>query len=174
MNSKQMDKIVNTPYEEIIQQPYGQHHMNMKPHGLWYCYGNDWVESGIREVHPYTFKLDIDFTDILVIDSHKKLWEVIDKYSASIGKELSEITVLSWEAVAKDYKGVDIPNYCRWWKHRDMNAYAEEMRGFSGFGLTSPQTIEDIYCTTWYTAWDFNSGCIWDLSAIKGYEKNSP
>ena len=123
---------------EDIQQIH-----DLKPRGLWYGIGNawlEWVEAEMPEWKGmYFYELDVDESKLLTINETEDIFALEDKY----GKILfSDTKSIKWEEVAKDYSGIEIPEY--WWG-RDRDKHL------------------------WFYAWDVSSGCIWDSSAVKSF-----
>ena len=49
----------------------------MKPHGLWYAFGKEWIEyakrEGLREGYNTLYVLTVDSSEIYMIDSEDTL-----------------------------------------------------------------------------------------------------
>jgi hypothetical protein len=115
-----------------------------KPIGFWYAQGGAWAEYMKRfeqerfEDYHYIASLNIDYLNVLKIDTPKKFQDFHDTYL--VKRKFGP--AIDWKRVANEYKGIQIIPY------------------FSQFRRTH----------LWYNMWDLASGCIWDLSAIKGYK----
>ena len=115
-----------------------------KPKGFWYAQGGAWADYMFLydqeryEDYHYIASLNIDYSNVLKINTQKKFQDFHDTYS--IKRKFGP--AIDWKRVAKEYKGIEIIPYFREFR----NTYL------------------------WYNMWDLASGCIWDLSAIKGYE----
>jgi len=118
----------------------------VKPNGLWYEIDGDWIKKCSIDmphmIRKYNIILDIDLTNILVLDSYEKGVIFYEKFNKDYGHGQERIL---WEQVVKSYKGIEIPN----------------------IEILKRDILKD---TSWVVFWDVNSGCIWDLSAIKNYE----
>jgi hypothetical protein len=135
-----------------LNRTYEQSDNWSKPNGLWYQIGNKWnrlcninnknaefknyKKHDVFQIKKYNIVLDIDFTDILIIDTNEKLNEFDEKFRGDT------IYSVKWSEVAKAYKGIEFPKL----KH---------LLGYK-----------------WMDSWDIDSGCIWDLTAIKDYSTN--
>ena len=118
----------------------------MKPKGLWYDVDLSWLDWCKSEMPDWTyknhFKLDIDESKILIIDTKEKLIEFDKEYSKKIDETLS-IHYIDWELVATKYSGIEI----------------------------SPYRYDCRMSLFWYYSWDVESGCIWNFDCIKSVSK---
>lgn len=124
-----------------------------KPYGLWYQINNSWIDwcqgNWPNRVGKNNFKISLDLKNILILDTAKKLKDFNDKYKTivfTMPEYNLEFNVIDWNSVKKDYKGIEIRNY-----HKIKN------KGFAFFSISF----------VWFLGWDVDSGCIWDLTAIK-------
>lgn len=147
-----MIRLTNTESKELnLTKKYRQGWY--KPRGLWYGIDREWIAWCKAEmphwIKKYTFKLEIDESRILVINSPQQLEDFIGKYSH---KKIEKIPYwgpqINWQAVTKSYAGIELQNYDRL---KPYLMYNEKM------------------FHTWFYGWDVSSGCIWDLSIIKSY-----
>lgn len=120
---------------------------SMKPRGLWLSDESDygwkkWCESEEFRIHALeheaAFKVDV--SDVLVLNTDKKIKQFKKEYSIPIHPNISFVTVCSWYNLPHLYKGIVITPYS--WRLR----------------------LEPGYL--WYYGWDCASGCIWDLSCL--------
>lgn len=122
-----------------------------KPLGLWYdidCSWSDWCRHNDYGEYDNHFLLNVEMTDILVIDTAEKLVQFHDKFSfvpEGFEKVSGDWRQIKWDFLAKHYAGIEIA------------PYRGEQRGLRGY--------------FWYQIWDIASGCIWDLSVIKSVQK---
>ena len=146
----------NTDSEKLIfdQKYIDGREISFKPLGLWYDLNGEWVEWCESEmpgwIKKYLFEIDVDMETILVVDTSEKVLKFFDKYKTSAGPGLPEYyQTIDWQKLAQDYKGFEIDNYydIKW-------------------GGVLPRGGE-----LWLSGWDVNSGCIWDLTAIKSFER---
>lgn len=120
-----------------------------KPLGLWYAVGDEWIDwcdGNMTEwQHEHIFKLDIDMTDILHLNTDQKVLAFNTEYEVKdeISLRYMSMSRIDWERVAQEYKGIEI------------SPYAHRLR------------LNII----WYYGWDVSSGCIWDVSCIKNVIK---
>ena len=89
--------------------------------------------------------MEIDETSIYHIFDEETLLAFEKEYGFREGAPMVWLCI-NWEAVALDYKGVEITNYGK--------------IKFSK-GIMS----------TWFYAWDVSGGCVWDLSAVKSCKR---
>jgi hypothetical protein len=119
--------------------------IDMKPIGLWYGIGKSWidfVQSNMPERETeHVFKIDIDPINVLIIDNDKKFLDFSNQYKDPENEGRFGNWKIDWPEVAKKYKGIEFPIY------------------FSKYRSDSEHQ--------WYYPWDVESGCIWDLSAVK-------
>ena len=122
-----------------------------KPLGLWYdidCSWAEWCEHNEYSIGSNHFLLEIDYEDVLVIDTAEKLVQFHDQFSF-VPEELKSVSGdwrrIDWAKLAKYYTGIEIA------------PYREEQVGLRGY--------------FWYQMWSVPSGCIWDLSIIKSVVK---
>ena len=122
-----------------------------KPVGVWYEIDDNWKGWCHYEmpewIKKYDIVLDVDMANILKIDTEEKAYKLLVNYL----KKDDEINALDaglpidWNKVANDYKGIEMTNV-------DL------------FKMNST-----LIRANWIYNWDVDSGCIWDLSAIKNY-----
>ena len=117
-----------------------------KPDGLWLSVKGsdpDWREWCAMEQF-YTFKepvgyvhqVDVDLSNVLILDSYEKLKGFHKTFS---GAGTIERNRVKWDIVARHWKGIVIAPYQ--WRAR-----------LSYIG--------------WYYGWDCGSACIWDTSIV--------
>jgi hypothetical protein len=137
------------PRSGIVKQKSDQNYPP-KPRGLWYATGSEWLKYVKYEYqdkmseYNKIIKLNLDLSRMLIIDTPEKFLAFEQKYVPTINTEELLDRVL-WDEVAKQYAGVEISPY------------------FSKFRFHR-----------WYYSWDVASGCIWDFSIIKSFEKIFP
>ena len=149
-----MKRLHTTEEKEIrLNHKYGQIGSSrdyFKPVGLWYSLDDAWFEWCSNEnfggVYENTFELELDHTNILVICNRFQLRMFYDQYKYEMYPGSFGI---DWAKVKANYKGIEIQDYhsMRW-----------DVLPFSG--------------NTWFGAWDCDSGCVWDLSAIKSVKES--
>lgn len=114
----------------------------MKPNGLWYAIGSEWIDW-VRGEMPHwegenAFVVDIDESKILKIDTFEKLLAFDKEYGLKVMKGL-KLTGINWSEVAKRYGGIEI----------------------------APYIYKGRFEINWYYGWDVASGCIWGDGVIK-------
>jgi hypothetical protein len=153
-NTGNLTRSVNTDISKIdTSKTYQQTDNWSKPSGLWYQINSSWIRycnkenkeretynyKKFRDIGKYNIMLNnIDMSNMIILDTKDKVFEFTNKYEIP-----NNYYVINWIDVAKDYTGIEIPNYqnVKWFK--------------------------------WMSSWDINSGCIWDLSIIKDYSVNN-
>jgi hypothetical protein len=133
-----------------------QNENNLKPVGFWYGFGDEWLNFLHKEDYfvmnnrrkniddKYRYKIKIDKTNIMVIDSIQKSDEFYEIFKGKM--ELSSIQFIDWEKVAQAYMGIEIPN---------INALRS-----GDYWMTRNKWWN-------YSSWDISSGCIWNPMAIQ-------
>lgn len=121
-----------------------------KPYGLWYGIDNSWIdfcESEMPEwVSPHRYKLDIDMSKVLVVDTIEKMYDM-NKHVVNTEEyfHLKNYDIDWTYFDKKGYKGIEIPRYM--YELRMKNEFF------------------------WYYGWDCASGCIWSTDIIKSITK---
>jgi len=141
-----MERLINTKLKEIdFTYNYVQSN-KMKPVGLWYSINYEWLEwcrDNFR-IHKEILEIEIDLSNVLVIDSVSKLKSLIREFGYFI---VEGVKYIDWRKLSKRYSGIEFVNY-------------NEIR--------NQLSILDL--PTWFYRLDVSSGCIWDLSVIKNYK----
>jgi len=157
-------EIINStsPNDRIIMSKQGDYNfvdysgsqrISMKPKGLWYAVGNDWLQFVAREFGggfgPHLFKIDINPSAMIMIHDHDSFIRFANEYGikddplAIFMNRVETIMNIDWIRVASDYSGIEISPY------------------MGRFRLSNHM---------WYYGWDVASGCIWREDAINDYE----
>lgn len=117
-----------------------------KPNGIWYQIDGSW-ESWVSIEMPdwlvennNKYELDIDMSNVLVLDTLDKMYSFNTKYKVLDGERLL-FESIDWNRLSLDYDGIEIPFY-----------------------MYSLRMNADFH---WYYSWDVASGCIWNTSIIK-------
>lgn len=123
-----------------------------KPCGLWLSDDDEednwkaWCER--EDFHKgalkYAYLAEPVFTDLLHI---KNLDELVKFHMAFYTEYRPGLWFINWQAVAQSYKGIVISPYLH---DVDMKLDCAYM---------------------WYWGWDVACACIWDMSAIKSFER---
>jgi hypothetical protein len=139
-----MERLINTKLKEIdFTYNYVQSN-KMKPVGLWYSINYEWLEWCRDNFRIHKEILEIDLSNVLVIDSVSKLKSLIREFGYFI---VEGVKYIDWRKLSKRYSGIEFVNY-------------NEIR--------NQLSILDL--PTWFYGLDVSSGCIWDLSVIKNYK----
>jgi hypothetical protein len=122
-----------------------------KPLGLWVSDQHDdinwpqWCVANYYNIHKLRFKtcLNVDITNVLVVDTEKKMEELQDKWSyVEIYRGSGPYLVHpDWDVLSQEYKGNIISPY--------QDKYRLDLK------------------YQWYYGWDCASGCLWNLDCIK-------
>jgi len=134
----------------ILENSEQKYSPEFKPQGIWYQVDNSWRDWCSSEMphwladYKHEFLFDIDYTNIYVISNEQELREFTTNYQKKIQSDYP-YKAIDWRTLAKEYKGIEIPNY-----------------------LYSCRMEREFL---WYYGWDVASGCIWDVSAIKNYKQ---
>jgi len=137
------------PIEKIEDRIYSQTAPSLKSKGFWFSKNTEWIdwcessECCYSKDSAHMYKLNIDFSNVLIIDTLEKLTAFQSKYSDRYGK------YINWNAVTTDYSGIYFDNY-------------QEIKS----NLSSGQQLLTF---SWYFAIDVNSGCIFDCEIIKKF-----
>jgi hypothetical protein len=129
--------------------------IGFKPCGLWLSNENEygwkiWCEQSGYGSLVYETKFEINFDNILVLNTEQKIIDFYEKYkyksdnddseSHELVKQIfEELSYIDWKKVTKKYDGIVISPY--------------------SYGLRTK--------FLWYNAWDCASGCVWNLSCLK-------
>jgi hypothetical protein len=147
---KNSDRIIMSEDEKIIfRDKSNDQRSNIKPSGLWYAAGTEWIDWVRDEMphweQPHFFKLEINPSKVLIIDTSKKLQEFENIYKKESEKNPWDTTdtfwessaMIKWSLVSQEYSGIEII------------PYQGSMRNH-----------------VWYNGWDVASGCIWKRDGI--------
>jgi hypothetical protein len=150
----------------------------IKPYGLWFACGNDWLKFMLdndfkTNAYDYLYELKIDATNILVIKTFSALEKFNKEYSYTIstsfdtldiltGKQrqvTEEHTYINWVSVSKAYDGIMI---CPSFMNKIWKVWNKQ-----------PSIINNYF---WYYMWDVASGVVWNKKAFDSasliYKKN--
>jgi hypothetical protein len=137
------DRIHNTNSDTLVFEnvPDSKQKVHHKPSGLWYSFGNQWLEFCKNEMPEWvkknTFKLNITGCNILKITTPEQFRDFEEEYLVDI---FGLFKWIDWPAVTTKYDGIEIydpeNNYEGIWSVRGNDSY-------------------------WYNSWGIGSGCIW-------------
>ena len=154
MNSKKCDKLL--PYRNRMEKNnnlildksrlYKQRN-TMKPEGIWYQIKDCGYEWGNVKWGNHIYEVKVDTKCIYTIKNYKELLDFNKKYSILY----TDYSIINWKKLSKDYCGFEIKNY-------------NKIKSFIIEKSTKKNSI-DLF--TWFYTFDFSSGCVWDLKALK-------
>jgi len=125
-----------TPIYKLEKRNY-QQSIGMKPQGLWYGFGKewiDWVESEMPQWKgEYIYNMNVNDSNILQIKDYSEIINFTNKYIM-----IPSTYHINWNKVSFNYDGIEINPYI--WKARHE--------------------------FLWYYGWDVASGCIWNLDKV--------
>ena len=102
---------------------------------------------------PGNIKISIydkpDINKILVLKSYKQVDIFTDKYKY---KSKTKYININWKKLSKDYAGIEFTNY-----EKINNKIIKEIR----FDIKIKHKL------VWFTAFDVNGGCIWNIKSIR-------
>jgi hypothetical protein len=127
-----------------------QQSIDMEPVGLWYQFLNSHLtEFGELSWGKHIYELKINTKCVYRINNVKELEKFNKKYGILYGK--AKYPFINWVNVSKDYCGIEIKNY---------STIKMDIRKLYGRKYIWTNLL-------WFSIFDFSSGCIWDLDAIK-------
>ena len=154
MNSKECGKLL--PYRNRMERKknfvldksilYKQRN-TMKPIGLWYQIKDSGYEWEELDWGKYVYEVKVDTKCIYTIKNYKELLDFNKKYSIVH----TDYSIINWIKLSKDYCGFEIKNYNK------LKSYINE--------VNNKKNSIDLF--TWFYTFDFSSGCVWDLKALK-------
>jgi hypothetical protein len=151
-NKKHLKRLLKILTNSLVQCQLNRHErFPLKPTGVWYAIGNDWLDW-CRDEMPhwigrYQHTLQIDESKILIIKTVDELRNFVNQYKYTPFPAAPNVWFIDWRAVAVAWSGIEIQNYHDLkWKQR-----ANE------FG-------------TWFYALDVSGGWIWNINALIEYK----
>jgi hypothetical protein len=138
------------PIIEILNKSQDTKRVFGKPVGLWYGFGDNWIEfmsyEDLKFRHAY--KIYPNFNNIIVLKTKNDIINFTKKYHMDPNGEkhlpFFPNNDINWIKVSQNYDGIEIPNY-----------YDVKMMGYKD------------YVYSWLYTWDVDSGCIWNASGIR-------
>ena len=133
---------------------------NRKPRGLWYAikdclFKNDPEDKSFGE-YMFELKVDTKCKCICIISNFDELKKFQRKYAFKFyfNEEFMQTQYeIDWDKVSKDYCGFEIKNYYK------IKKQIEENYKYNKYKLHNQYD--------WVSWFDYSSGCIWDLKAVK-------
>ena len=127
--------------------------ISVKPSGLWYSCGDDWIDFLSHELPSmlqdakYLYRVELgegvyQISNEKEFKNFEKKYIFTPKHFANLGFDNSVMGAIDWHAVQNDgFTGIEICPYL------------------------GSQRFQN-----WYYPWDVASGCIWDSKGIKNIE----
>ena len=128
---------------------------HIKPRGLWFACGIDWIVFTREEYmggfrgRDYLYHLDLNYTSFTELDSgvdtSRKVLEVTSQADVDrIERDYGANRLVDWDKFSQDFGGIQI---C---------------------------PIHLVGGTSWGRWWDVDSGCVWESAAINSSVQLSP
>ena len=147
--------ISSKPITELLNKSQESKRVFGKPVGLWYGFGDSWIEflkyememsyKDLKAKHAY--KIYPNFDRIITLKTEDDITNFTKKYHMDPnGVEHMAFfpnNDINWVKVSQDYDGVEIPDYY------------------------NVKLMSDDPFYSWLYLWDVDSGCIWNASGIK-------
>lgn len=126
-----------------------------KPKGLWYGFGDSWIyfsKTGFSDDSYHSFKtkkfgykIYPNLSRIVILKTEDDVYNFVNKYLSNLPDNHGEYNI-NWQAVARDYSGIEIPTYdelgMRNWHENNKKLF------------------------WWLYPWDVPSGCIWSPDGV--------
>ena len=146
VGSKERIHTSNTEITEIYDTT-GKLGVREKPFGFWYGFGDNWkilATKAINRPVTHAYKLYIDKSKICQLITVDDVTRFSQKYVTldANGRDYFP----NWSEVAKDYSGIEIPNY-----------KTDNLRNLHG--KDNLKKNHRLYW--WLYGWQLESGCIW-------------
>ena len=125
-----------------------------KPNGFWYEIEDGAFQWGEINWGKYIYDVELDTSKIIIIKNYNDYLDFHNKYgmTKNFRNEFS-IKLLDWEKVSKDYSGFEVINY---------DSIKKKLR----------EDFKKTDIASWLDAFDFSSGCIWNLNDLKTVKYN--
>lgn len=150
-----------TEYETKPYRTY-QSASHIKPIGLWFALGDEWlhfiIDNDFTDTkYKYLYEVTVDKTKMLIINDLKELYDFSKKYGVT---DKEEVQYINWQKVVNTTKQYGIlihPNIksilFRYKNNIDSNFdFLEYFKGME-----------------WYLTWDVSSGVVWNPKGIKSF-----
>ncbi len=137
-------KVIATaePWRAMTREINQEDKLSVKPKGVWYACGNEWLELVKKQVVKreinYLYEIELNYEKTLKIGNQEEFIAFEDKYGKKKDPNSDDIYI-NWGKVRLEYGGIEI----------------------------CPHQKELSYDHWWYYSWDIASGCIWRPSAIQ-------
>jgi len=144
---------------ETIQDKTNQLKTSDKPTGLWYGFGDNWINFVKNDFpvddfskHKYGYKVYVDNSKILSLIDDEDLDNFIWRYQEEIGHSQDGYSSweqfgksINWQKVSRNYSGIEMPRY-------------QEL----GWRTLHHKHKKYLFLYSW----DVDSGCIWRPDGI--------
>lgn len=137
--------------------------LGMKPKGLWYGLGMNWIYGASRfarhlaDTYEYIHKLTINESRVCILDTPEKYVEFTKKYGEKASPRIDWMFI-NWNKVSKDYSGIET--------HNPRGVVGDLGRQVEVDG----NKIDTMSYFNWLLSWDVSGGCIWAEDAIKSID----
>lgn len=156
--------ILSHDKEIILKERIQETDLGMKPDGLWYAFGTEWVETVVSVVPQragnYKYIHKINITDkVLSIKGVDAAIAFTEKYGDYNKSSYFKARSIDWTKVAQDYSGIEVKDpyqLCRPDLHHYINEKTEDKEVYEKLN--------------WLLSWDASSGCIWKKDGIESIE----
>ena len=154
LGRKERVTISNTPIEKI-EDTTNSLDKNVKPKGLWYGFGDNWINFAKREMgddyfpkKKHGYKVYINKSKVLSLNNDKELQNFVETYKTKNWNSTYgyEELGIDWAKVGQKYSGIEMPKF-------------EELNW-----RLSYERYGNYY--RFLHAWDISSGCIWKPDGI--------
>jgi hypothetical protein len=134
-----------------------------KPAGLWYALNDDWKQFYQQNLHKFERKIFTTEPNGYIIPGYKYMYEIeVDMTQICLIKEVQDVRVFHRKYCTKNGSnpmGID---------------WDKVIEYYSGIEIHNCQILHEnviIYAIQWLKYWGVDSGCIWDLKAMKTINK---
>lgn len=148
--------------------------IDRKPWGLWYAWGNSWIEyckeQSCRSIllgskfnnYAFTYKLSIDYDRVLRIRTYKEISSFYENYKFPISKIKGKVRA---KDCFEDLKRLNFNQGLYSKLYKDVIDWYRVGKDYDGIDIIyNDKANDDFY---WYDGWDVSGGCIWHRRAIK-------
>jgi hypothetical protein len=154
-----------TDFQFAFMDVNNKNNVSFKPHGLWFAYGDDWIQylkqSNFRmTTYNYLYEIELNMHKVYQINNLDTLQQFASKYVIPSKQKanfdgVNILTAINWGQFINDTKASGIvisPNFKKlYYKY-----------------LKNQHQMKDYFkLLEWYISWDVASGAIWYNDAIK-------
>lgn len=152
----------------------------MKPQGLWYATDDDWISfqlsNDTKHKYKYKYEVDVNYTTInkpdknkiLLIKNNKAYNLFLQKYcSLDDTTDRRWIFNTNWFDVSKSYGGIELKNLHKLKISKDTLTFFnldKNLQFYTQISFYKPDIVH-IYPDIMF--FDIDSGCVWNIKALK-------